>query len=340
MRPNTRFLQNLLRGTESHNTALLAKEAAESQAKLQGLDEAGETKRRKYKPGAPEIRKRQIGDIKSILNSRSAKRGHPRPSPVSNESQASHINKDARRQVYERRRKQEKEQSKETHQDDGERRHRDKYRRRRLNSDDEDQRQGRTSHCSRSRSPVRHRTKYRDRSPPNDDGQHFSKHRIWRHDKEGRWESDASRSKRSQRSTSRSAKRSESDSESDMIGPARSPKTARVRGRGLRAASASSGIDRRFSASYDPKAENYIASGEEGWEEAKEAYSHLQKWKNEGAERLRKAGFSDSKVGKWEDGEDRRLEHVRWTKKGEKREWDRGKVVGLDGHVSLRADWA
>ena len=332
MRPNTRFLQNLLKGTESHNTALLAKEAAESQAKLQELGETGEVKRRKCKPGVLDIRKRQLRDIESVLNSRSASRGDPYQSTVSNDCQGGHIDNDARKHVYGRRRKQKKEVSEETQQEDEEKLYRDEYRRRQLDSDGKDQRQDRTRHRSRSRSPGRlHRMRYRYRSPVKDDGQQFSKKRICRHENENGWET---------RSACRSEKRSESDSESDMIGPAPSPKMSPVRRRGRGAASASSGIDRRFSASYDPKTEDYAPPDGESWEEAKEVYRHLQKRKKEGAERLRKAGFSESQVEKWKSGGVRRLEDVRWTKKGEKREWDRGKVVGLDGNVSLRADWA
>ena len=32
-------------------------------------------------------------------------------------------------------------------------------------------------------------------------------------------------------------------------------------------------------------------------------------------------------------------EDVRWAKKGEGREWDRGKVVDEDGNVAVQADW-
>jgi hypothetical protein len=78
------------------------------------------------------------------------------------------------------------------------------------------------------------------------------------------------------------------------------------------------------------------------------------KWKEQGADRLRAAGFSEEEVKKWENsgkkgregaGDDGRLtaadEGVRWAKKGEGREWDRGKVVGeggIFGEMEMVAD--
>jgi hypothetical protein len=32
-------------------------------------------------------------------------------------------------------------------------------------------------------------------------------------------------------------------------------------------------------------------------------------------------------------------EDVTWTKQGQKREWDRGKVVDEEGDVDVKADW-
>jgi hypothetical protein len=32
-------------------------------------------------------------------------------------------------------------------------------------------------------------------------------------------------------------------------------------------------------------------------------------------------------------------EDVVWTKKGQDREWDRGKVIDEDGDIELKADW-
>ncbi|PHH86700.1 hypothetical protein CDD83_9872 [Cordyceps sp. RAO-2017] len=66
-RPNTRFLRNIIKGTASHNKALLAKEAAESKARLQSLEQAEEARRLRKNPNARDIRRRQMGDIRAIL---------------------------------------------------------------------------------------------------------------------------------------------------------------------------------------------------------------------------------------------------------------------------------
>jgi hypothetical protein len=69
-KPNTRFLRNIIRDTDSHNRELLAKEAAEARARLESLSNSG--RQRKLAPG--DIRKRQLGDIAAILGGGPAKR--------------------------------------------------------------------------------------------------------------------------------------------------------------------------------------------------------------------------------------------------------------------------
>merc|ERR1711939_102231 len=72
-KPNTRFLRNIIKDTDSHNAALLAKEAAESRARLQTL--ATSTPQRAERvQGGGDIRRRQLGDIAAILGGRPAKR--------------------------------------------------------------------------------------------------------------------------------------------------------------------------------------------------------------------------------------------------------------------------
>ncbi|KAM3516779.1 hypothetical protein NHJ13051_009593 [Beauveria bassiana] len=66
-KPNTRFLRNIIRGTDTHNKALLAKEAAESKARLKRLERAEETKRKKLNPTTKDLRERHMGDIQAIL---------------------------------------------------------------------------------------------------------------------------------------------------------------------------------------------------------------------------------------------------------------------------------
>ncbi|KAM3521098.1 hypothetical protein MY4038_009167 [Beauveria bassiana] len=66
-KPNTRFLRNIIRGTDTHNKALLAKEAAESRARLKRFERAEETKRKKLNPTTKDLRERHMGDIQAIL---------------------------------------------------------------------------------------------------------------------------------------------------------------------------------------------------------------------------------------------------------------------------------
>ncbi|KAM3434438.1 hypothetical protein MY4824_005390 [Beauveria thailandica] len=66
-KPNTRFLRNIIRGTDTHNKALLAKEAAESKARLRRLEHAEETKRKKLNPTTKDLRERHMDDIQAIL---------------------------------------------------------------------------------------------------------------------------------------------------------------------------------------------------------------------------------------------------------------------------------
>lgn len=125
----------------------------------------------------------------------------------------------------------------------------------------------------------------------------------------------------------------DSDPLDDIIGP-KPPPEVRARGRG--AVSAGSGIDSRFSTGYDPAADVSLDFDEENdWEQALEALKDRQKWKQQGADRLRAAGFTDEEVKKWEKGGEKREEDVTWAKKGEGREWDRGKFVDQEGVVTF-----
>lgn len=113
----------------------------------------------------------------------------------------------------------------------------------------------------------------------------------------------------------------------------------RSRGRGALKANAT-GIESRFSSSYDPSVDMRPGSdADDDWGEALEVMRDRERWKQQGAERLRAAGFKDEQVKTWEKGGDPIEEDVVWTKKGQDREWDRGKVVDEEGDVELKADW-
>lgn len=135
---------------------------------------------------------------------------------------------------------------------------------------------------------------------------------------------------------------SESDPLEAIVGPLPPPKQSAMRSRGRGAHKGEEeGIDARFSAGYDPAMDldESPAKGD-GWGDAVEAYRDRQRWKQQGAERLKAAGFSEEQVRRWERGDERNEEDVRWASRGQAREWDRGKVVDSDGDIGHKAAWA
>lgn len=130
----------------------------------------------------------------------------------------------------------------------------------------------------------------------------------------------------------------DSDPLDEFIGPvppSQSCPIVRPRGRGATGAR----MDSRLSDSYDPKSDPIAnAAQADDWDEAAEAFRDRQKWKQQGAQRLRTAGFTEEQIKKWENqgpkGE-RNLADVKWSKKGERREWDKGKeamdTMDMDG---------
>jgi hypothetical protein len=99
-------------------------------------------------------------------------------------------------------------------------------------------------------------------------------------------------------------------------------------------------MDARFSSTYDPTTDVKVNSDvEDDWGDALEALQDRQRWKQQGAERLKAAGFTDEQVKKWEKGGEKTEEDVRWAAKGEGREWDRGKVLDEEGDITLKPEW-
>ena len=109
--------------------------------------------------------------------------------------------------------------------------------------------------------------------------------------------------------------------------PSKSYPVIRPRGRGATGAR----MDSQFSDSYDPKSDSNVDTEQtDDWADAAEAFRDRQKWKQQGAERLRTAGFTEDEIKKWENqapNGEKNLADVKWSKKGERREWDRGKKV-------------
>lgn len=86
-------------------------------------------------------------------------------------------------------------------------------------------------------------------------------------------------------------------------------------------------MDSRFSSDYDPKSDVQLEDedGRDDWDDALEALRDRARYRQQGADRLREAGFNEDQIKKWEKGDEKSIDDVQWTKAGEKREWDRGK---------------
>jgi len=97
-------------------------------------------------------------------------------------------------------------------------------------------------------------------------------------------------------------------------------------------------MDARFAEDYDPSMEMSVDSDQNELE----AMRDRQQWRLRGADRLRAAGFSEDVIKMWQNGgekQEKNVEDVKWTKQGEAREWDVGKVVDEQGNVDLKPKW-
>ncbi|KAI9668328.1 MAG: hypothetical protein M1829_005532 [Trizodia sp. TS-e1964] len=371
-KPNTRFLRNIIRETDSHNSALLAKEAEDSRLRLRQL-RAVENSR--YWQGKLEYG-RQDGAYggESGEDSRHSERrrvAYSEDADINFQSDLKPKHRRRRRfRSTSRRRKDDSEPRK-----GGELEH---YRHRhRSQSRDDTSRHQSSRHRSRRRHKGIHSPsispKRRGRSGVEDghsrrkkpSRRSYSASQSPRHlnrpsldPEEHTSRSTASQNKtldRPERTLSPTRKTAtpqspESGSESDplesIIGPPiptklTSPQVVRSRGRGSN--TYGSGIDSRFSRDYDPRIDarpNSDSEAENDWDQVLEALRDRTRWKLQGAERLRSAGFSEEDVAKWEKGGEKTEEDVKWSKRGEGREWDRGKVVDLEsGEVGTAALW-
>jgi len=322
-----------------------------------------------------DIRKRQLGDIAAILGGQPSKRQRPeggferrekeiknlatssddeskvQGEPKSRLSRAGVENEEKHRSHRIRDRSEEGDRhahksDRRRHRSTSERRGKDerRYRRRETSVDDKrDGRQRRRSR-SRSRSPREHRKKesrHRDRSPKRKRSESNESARERKSHRSRLSPSDPKVSERELKASKVEDSNADyySDPLDEIIGP-RPPPVQQIRSRGRGALSNGSGIDSRFSASYDPTVDVQLDPDEENdWDQALEALRDRQKLQKSGADRLRAAGFTEEEVMKWEKGGEKREEDVRWSKKGESREWDRGKVIDEDGVVTQEPSW-
>ncbi|PHH82049.1 hypothetical protein CDD82_7197 [Ophiocordyceps australis] len=317
-KPNTRFLRNVIKNTDAHNKALLAKEATQSHARFKNLEHPDEIKRRKLSLKAGDVRKRQLGQIHAIIgdkrgtNDRVSNRDERWKHQRSNEKNMELTSSESQQRRRHGRLFHEDivtKDCKRKHEEISESRH---SQGRALEVD------GAASESRRLRtaSPRVSRKNRRSRSP--DEERTRSRHRS-RH--------------QSTSSGKASAVKVDSDFDplEDLIGPAAPPKH---RGRGRIGGALD--LDRRFSESYDPKADiEDMASTGDDWDDTVEAFRDRQKLRVHQEQRMRNAGFAEDQVEKmrgrcmetWTEPD------VIWSKVGEVRAWDNGKILDEEMEV-------
>lgn len=315
----------------------MAKEQSESQARLKDLAEAEEEKRRRYRPTSNEIRGRQLGNITALLSGQSG--GQKRKRPAVDDEPISDLDK-ARAVEDERRLADMAAAKRRGREKDGKRRRsleRYSVRRSRDGDKDEDDTYYRANTSSedeqRGESTKKRRHNRRSRSPRSKERRHRQRSPLRNRNTEPQAEKPREKSRRQEppRSEKPSVSKGEgnggdSDSMEDEFGP-RPPFENLPRGRG--ALRGSSGIDSRFASTYDPKSDVRLDQDDtrDDWDDALEALRDRAKYRQQGADRLREAGFTEDQIKKWEKGDEKTIDDVQWTKAGEKREWDRGKDV-------------
>jgi hypothetical protein len=319
-KPNTRFLRNIVKEATNHNTALLAKEAAESKARLERLS----AKEERRSVAGSDIRRRQLGQITAHLTGAARKRPRPEEDVPSREREEGR-NKDSKRSVDGKRTT----DSRHDYEHDS-----------RSRSDRDSRRDGRRSRSRSRERPKRHeghseRSSRRRSASPSEERHETRNHRHHRsrysdentpHRRRTSPSAGNTHRKDDRKYEANPAPASDSDPLEDIIGPKPPPKP-QTRGRGTVADA--SGIDARFSSTYDPSLDLQppeVDPSNDDWDLAMEAFRDRMKWRQKGEERLRAAGFTDEEVEKWKNGDrEKGVGEVKWAKVGEGREWDRGK---------------
>ncbi|MCJ1250670.1 hypothetical protein MMC30_007898 [Trapelia coarctata] len=348
-RPNTRFLKNIIRETDSHNALLKLKETQEAKLRLRRLKE-GDTHRR----SSPDSTRRSHKDAdtedrpppkrRRLSEDEGAKKGTQRRHKEFSDHTSSRAgHRDERDRRKSRRNDESSPEEDRTEPKSSSHHHRRHHHRH--------TRPGRSPSRSRSRSPNRsdrhHRSKYRrrDRSHSRDRDRDRDRPHRKSHRRKSRSSSPAPDTKPPppQNPPSKPAEELEaedSDPLESIIGPAPPPPQLKVRARGRGAFASSSTMDAHFSATYDPTTDvRPNSDSENDWDQALEALRDRQRWQKQGADRLREAGFGEDFVKKWEKGGEKTGEDVKWRGRGEGREWDRGKVVDTDGHIDTKPEW-
>ena len=416
-KPNTRFLQNIIRSTDNHNAALKQKELGDAAHRLRALTKGrdngshihAQTKNAAYRDEEQEKRnrKRKRGheryDSRDSHDYASKSSGNKRHSPERDEKYTTRRREEDDKHKHRKRDRLRRGSDRDGHHTSandnksGEsdystdysnparsskrsarKSKRNETRTRNRDSDEEDRRDGqekqRDSHHDRNehrpvhqsqsrsrthkekRSHSRTRTKQIRTSPrssyQSELSDSASESRSRRKKSTQTSKQDKCRSPRQEhfppskhprtRKPSTSSKQDLSDDDplAPFLGPSLPPKPElpKIRGRG--ATAFTSGTETRFSTSYDPRNDIKpdIASEGEDWDQALEAFRDRQKFRQAGAERLLAAGFSQEEVTRMERGGEKDESDVRWTQKGQAREWDRGKMLDENGDVAVSAE--
>ena len=352
-KPNTNFLRHIIRQTDNHNAALLAKEAEESSSRLRQMNrglardrtEAVDRAKRKIEgrltppPKDEDFQMRRLERTHRHTKDdddyrRERKEKHR---DIRSDSRSTRNRDSSRDRHRSKRRREDSEEDRRTHKLRRSRNYQDSDHKTRHN----DKTEYRSSHRKRSHNQTRNNR----RSPPRSISRSQSRsprRRTYRKSRHRERSRSPRQSPRIPKSPQVNKRRSaspvfDSDPLEAIVGPL--PPTVRSRGRGTLKAG-SMGIESRFSSTYDPSMDMLPASdAEDDWCGALEVMRDRERWKQQGAERLRAAGFKDGQINKWEKGGDPTEEDVVWSKRGQDREWDRGKVVDEDGDIQLKADW-
>ncbi|KAI3131592.1 hypothetical protein CBS147326_5555 [Penicillium roqueforti] len=393
-KPNTRFLRNLIKVTDSHNTALKLKEEREARQRMRQLKYQASGASGALVPTSTD----RSDDRSKVRGSRDHRRGDREDRNRSHRKRTRSRSPSAERDRSRRHRRANEEYDGSGEKDKSRDRHRRDHR---DHESMRDQRDGDKEHTRRRR--ERSYSRSPSRSPRRDRSTDRHRHRRQKR-QSGHSARSISRSRSPESYKSRRPKRedasphgsrrsrlepstrhrrlsplatltarqnelgNESDPLEDLVGPLpprQNEPPIRSRGRGVYKHSMSN-IDAHFAPGYDPATDVHLdgnrldSMGQESsrrpvaglmtkdddWDMAMEALRDRERWRSKGEERLRTAGIDEAVIDKWKnntafagvDGESK-PEDVQWSKKGEGREWDRGKFVDGDGHIDIRAAW-
>ncbi|KAL2788419.1 hypothetical protein BJX66DRAFT_308779 [Aspergillus keveii] len=343
-KPNTRFLRHIIKETDNHNTALKRKEEREARERMRQLRaQALNSERHRnhtHRSDDPDPRRDTRDDNRHRHRSHRERR----------RSRSASSDRDQARSSRRRRGTRDRD-------DDRDRRSRRSHRHRSYS-------------WSRSRSPHGRDSKYRNRDRDRDRShRHRSSRRSWSPESgERRKERRSAREKNSLSPVQNSpvgVPGDDSDPLEDLVGPLpKEEAPIRSRGRGAYKPNVSN-IDAHFASNYDPTLDVQpedddlqpgnkstrrpvagLMTGDDDWELALEALRDRARWKQNGEERLREAGFNTDIIDRWKSNastaagsDEGKIDSVKWSTKSEGREWDRGKYIDEDGHVDVKASW-